>query len=284
MLMAVRVILLRETSVANVQRSFNQRVFNAVDRGAAHVVVWRLEGGHVGIGILRAIRFTGPVAEAPPKVSRGPGPRRRPERTFASRRLVETPLTELADDTASGPTFDAAWRPYAWRHSCPDHGSMRPHEPGSSGTDAPGHSRARHRPRPLNTTSTFLDSVAGQGGGAVRAWNALRVSTIVEPAGLAFDDTEHRHASPLRLADNNTGAAEVIYKLANLPAVACVQSHPTPSATATSHSTFLRTYPPNRHTYSKISSRNRESMPGRQPIIEARTMTTLIILVSRTPE
>ncbi|KAG8418924.1 hypothetical protein J3459_011904 [Metarhizium acridum] len=74
---------------------------------------------------------------------------------------------------------------------------------------------------PLNTTSTFLDSVAGQGGGAIRAWNAPRVSTIVEPAGLAFNDTEHRHASPLRLADNNTGAAEVVYKLANLPAVAC---------------------------------------------------------------
>ncbi|PMB65349.1 Thermophilic serine proteinase [Beauveria bassiana] len=55
-------------------------------------------------------------------------------------------------------------------------------------------------------------SVAQQGGGLVRAWDAAHATTLVEPAGLAFNDTLHREQS-LRLRITNTAKSNVTYHL-----------------------------------------------------------------------
>ncbi|KAM3521192.1 hypothetical protein MY4038_009143 [Beauveria bassiana] len=55
-------------------------------------------------------------------------------------------------------------------------------------------------------------SVAQQGGGLVRAWDAAHATTLVEPAGLAFNDTLHR-AQSLRLRITNTAKSNVTYHL-----------------------------------------------------------------------
>lgn len=65
----------------------------------------------------------------------------------------------------------------------------------------------------------YLDSVSGQGAGVIQARDALHTTTIIEPSGLAFNDSDHRPAAPLRLVINNTGTAEASYELSNVPAV-----------------------------------------------------------------
>lgn len=55
-------------------------------------------------------------------------------------------------------------------------------------------------------------SVAQQGGGLVRAWDAAHATTLVEPSGLAFNDTQHR-AQSLSLSITNTAKTNVTYHL-----------------------------------------------------------------------
>ncbi|KAM3426042.1 hypothetical protein NHJ13734_009704 [Beauveria thailandica] len=55
-------------------------------------------------------------------------------------------------------------------------------------------------------------SVAQQGGGLVRAWDAAHATTLVEPASLAFNDTLHR-AQSLQLRITNTAKSNVTYHL-----------------------------------------------------------------------
>ncbi|OAA76739.1 subtilisin-like serine protease PR1C [Akanthomyces lecanii RCEF 1005] len=60
-------------------------------------------------------------------------------------------------------------------------------------------------------------SVAQQGGGLVRAWDAAHATTLVEPSGLAFNDTQHR-AQSLSLSITNTAKTNVTYHLDTLAA------------------------------------------------------------------
>lgn len=60
-------------------------------------------------------------------------------------------------------------------------------------------------------------SVAQQGGGLVRAWDAAHATTLVEPASLAFNDTLHRTQS-LSLRITNTAKTNVTYHLDTITA------------------------------------------------------------------
>ncbi|OAR00661.1 hypothetical protein LLEC1_04829 [Akanthomyces lecanii] len=55
-------------------------------------------------------------------------------------------------------------------------------------------------------------SVAQQGGGLVRAWDAAHATTLVQPSSLAFNDTQHR-AQSLSLRIINTAKTNVTYHL-----------------------------------------------------------------------
>ncbi|EFY84257.1 subtilisin-like serine protease PR1C [Metarhizium acridum CQMa 102] len=61
------------------------------------------------------------------------------------------------------------------------------------------------------------DSVAQQGGGLARAWDAAHATTLVEPASLSFNDTQHR-AHSLSLRITNTAKVNVTYRLDTLAA------------------------------------------------------------------
>ncbi|OAA63869.1 subtilisin-like protease [Cordyceps fumosorosea ARSEF 2679] len=67
------------------------------------------------------------------------------------------------------------------------------------------------------SSGSGLASVIQQGGGLVDAWNAAHATTLVEPASLAFNDTEHRVPS-LSLKITNTAEKEVTYNLSSLHA------------------------------------------------------------------
>ncbi|OAA36110.1 subtilisin-like serine protease PR1C [Beauveria brongniartii RCEF 3172] len=62
-----------------------------------------------------------------------------------------------------------------------------------------------------------LIPVMQQGGGLVRAWDAAYATTVLEPASLAFNDTDHRVPS-IKLHITNTAKSEMVYHLSNLPA------------------------------------------------------------------
>ncbi|KAK2591998.1 hypothetical protein QQS21_010301 [Conoideocrella luteorostrata] len=70
---------------------------------------------------------------------------------------------------------------------------------------------------PQTTENGYFVSVAQQGGGLVKAWEAAHATTLVEPAALAFNDTDNR-VSPISLRITNTAKAEVTYRLSNLAA------------------------------------------------------------------
>ncbi|KAM3521658.1 hypothetical protein NHJ13051_006128 [Beauveria bassiana] len=60
-------------------------------------------------------------------------------------------------------------------------------------------------------------SVAQQGGGLVRAWDAAHATTLVEPASLAFNDTLHR-AQSLSLRITNNAKTKMTYHLDTIAA------------------------------------------------------------------
>ncbi|KAM0745432.1 hypothetical protein ACQRIT_000816 [Beauveria bassiana] len=60
-------------------------------------------------------------------------------------------------------------------------------------------------------------SVAQQGGGLVRAWDAAHATTLVEPASLAFNDTLHR-AQSLSLRITNNAKTKITYHLDTIAA------------------------------------------------------------------
>lgn len=62
-----------------------------------------------------------------------------------------------------------------------------------------------------------LRSVVQQGGGVVKAWDAAHATTLIEPATLPFNDTDHRVKS-FNLIIKNTAKKEVTYQLSNLAA------------------------------------------------------------------
>ncbi|KAM3503384.1 hypothetical protein MY11210_008736 [Beauveria gryllotalpidicola] len=64
----------------------------------------------------------------------------------------------------------------------------------------------------------YLAPVAQQGGGLARAYDAAYATTLVQPAGLNFNDTEHMAAS-LNFTIKNIGNDAVTYHLSHVPAV-----------------------------------------------------------------
>ncbi|EFY96007.1 peptidase S8 and DUF1034 (Fn-like) domain protein [Metarhizium robertsii] len=60
-------------------------------------------------------------------------------------------------------------------------------------------------------------SVAQQGGGLARAWDAAHATTLIEPGSLSFNDTLHR-ADSLSLRITNTARVKVTYHLDTLAA------------------------------------------------------------------
>lgn len=62
-----------------------------------------------------------------------------------------------------------------------------------------------------------LITVAQQGGGLIKAWEAAHATTLVEPGALTFNDTDNRPDS-IALRITNTAKAEVTYQLYNLAA------------------------------------------------------------------
>ncbi|PFH59275.1 hypothetical protein XA68_12591 [Ophiocordyceps unilateralis] len=70
---------------------------------------------------------------------------------------------------------------------------------------------------PQKAASGSFISVAGQGGGLVQAWDAATAETVVYPASLAFNDSEHRVPS-FHLRIYNLGTSKVEYRLSNVPA------------------------------------------------------------------
>lgn len=61
-------------------------------------------------------------------------------------------------------------------------------------------------------------SVAQQGGGLAQAWQAAHSRTLVEPAGLVFNDTAHR-VSSISLRIHNKANTTVEYQLSDISAV-----------------------------------------------------------------
>ncbi|EFY87880.1 subtilisin-like protease [Metarhizium acridum CQMa 102] len=67
---------------------------------------------------------------------------------------------------------------------------------------------------------SYLAPVAQQGGGLARAYDAAYATTLVQPASLSFNDTEHMHtAAPFSFTIKNMGAGVVTYRLSHVPAV-----------------------------------------------------------------
>ncbi|KHN97426.1 subtilisin-like serine protease PR1C [Metarhizium album ARSEF 1941] len=64
----------------------------------------------------------------------------------------------------------------------------------------------------------YLAPVAQQGGGLARAYDSAFSTTLLEPAGLNFNDTEHMPAS-LNLTLRNVGDVDVTYRLSHVPAI-----------------------------------------------------------------
>lgn len=62
-----------------------------------------------------------------------------------------------------------------------------------------------------------LITVAQQGGGLLRAWEAAHATTLVEPSTLPFNDTDHRPDS-IGLRITNTAKTEVTHRLSHLAA------------------------------------------------------------------
>ncbi|TQV90014.1 subtilisin [Cordyceps javanica] len=69
---------------------------------------------------------------------------------------------------------------------------------------------------PQNNENALV-TVAQQGGGLVRAWDAAHATTIIEPSGLAFNDTENRVPS-IDMRITNAGKVAIDYVLSSTAA------------------------------------------------------------------
>ncbi|UNI19341.1 hypothetical protein JDV02_005530 [Purpureocillium takamizusanense] len=76
-------------------------------------------------------------------------------------------------------------------------------------------------PQFINDGSMFypiLAPTAQQGGGLIQAWDAAHATMVIEPSGLAYNDTDHFNKE-LTFKIQNIGKKEVTYKLSNVPAI-----------------------------------------------------------------
>ncbi|KJZ76416.1 hypothetical protein HIM_04145 [Hirsutella minnesotensis 3608] len=80
---------------------------------------------------------------------------------------------------------------------------------------------ANAKPQRFNDEKKFYDylaPVAQQGGGLIRAYDAAYATTLLEPSGLSFNDTDH-FVRELNFTIRNTGRKKITYKLSNVPAM-----------------------------------------------------------------
>ncbi|PHH64761.1 hypothetical protein CDD81_4023 [Ophiocordyceps australis] len=102
---------------------------------------------------------------------------------------------------------------------------------------------ATAQPTDYHTGTDFLDLAAPpaqQGGGIVQGWDALHATTLLEPASLSFNDSEHRPEA-LTLTIFNTGEEEVRYTLSNKAAVTVYAMEPRTGRFNNQHPTFAYT-------------------------------------------
>jgi len=64
----------------------------------------------------------------------------------------------------------------------------------------------------------FLAPTAQQGGGLIQAWDAAHATMVIEPSGLAFNDTDN-FKKELKFKIQNIGKKEITYKLSHVPAI-----------------------------------------------------------------
>lgn len=80
---------------------------------------------------------------------------------------------------------------------------------------------ANSNPQLFHTGSKFIENlapIAQQGAGMIQAYDAAYATTLLEPAGLSFNDTAHfTKSSTIKLS--NTGKEEVTYELSHNPAM-----------------------------------------------------------------
>ncbi|KAG8411102.1 hypothetical protein J3458_016212 [Metarhizium acridum] len=219
---------------------YYDRVQNAVARGAAHILAWQdhpviadirpkdekgvraigIAGADVGRAMARAL------ASGQPVTARRVG-----------RVRIETGY--IAGLSANGPTWELDIKPTI---GAPGQGVPVTRRGGGYGSDSGtsfagplvagvfalmAEARGTFNPALLNslimsTAEPQSDdgrpiTVAQQGGGLLRAWEAAHATTLVEPGALTFNDTDNRVDS-IALRINNTAKTEVTYQLANLAA------------------------------------------------------------------
>lgn len=233
------IALIRQTPENN-GCHFYDRVRNAVARGAANILAWQDAPNYIMIrrqdahGV-RAIRITQTDdgrAMARALASGQPLTARR-----AGRVRIDTGV--VAPMSAYGPTWDMDIKPTI---GAPGHRVPVTRKGGGYGSDSGtsfagplvagvfalvAEARGTFDPALLNSliTSTGapqsshgrLFTVAQQGGGLLRAWEAAYATTLVEPSTLPFNDTDHRPDS-IGLRITNTAKTEVTYRPSHLAA------------------------------------------------------------------
>lgn len=245
--LAGRVALIRSSPQTS-NCAFRQRARNAAARGAAHILSWRDEPVTVDARGVKGIVATGIThAEVGMAMARALRAGRRVTVRRTGRLRIET--GPVGGMSAFGPTWDLDIKPNvgAPGQSVPvtDKGGRYYADSGTSfagplvggivaliaearGTFDPalitGLLMATAVPQVGNDKrrnpglGDYLYSVAQQGGGLVKAWDAAHATTLVEPAGLAFNDTDHRVPS-VGLRITNTAKSEVAYELSSIPAI-----------------------------------------------------------------
>ncbi|KID82567.1 subtilisin-like serine protease PR1C [Metarhizium guizhouense ARSEF 977] len=233
------IALIRQTPETN-GCHFYDRVRNAVARGAAHILAWQDAPNNImirdsdahGVKAIGITQTNDGRAMARALASGQPLTARR-----AGRVRINTGV--IAPMSAYGPTWDMDIKPTI---GAPGHKVPVTRKGGgyssNSGTSFAGplvagvfalvaEARGTFDPALLNSliTSTGapqsshgrLITVAQQGGGLLRAWEAAHATTLVEPSTLPFNDTDHRPDS-IGLRITNTAKTEVTYRLSHLAA------------------------------------------------------------------
>ncbi|PHH72411.1 hypothetical protein CDD82_5992 [Ophiocordyceps australis] len=104
---------------------------------------------------------------------------------------------------------------------------------------------ATAQPTDYYTGTEFLDRAAPpaqQGAGIVQGWDAFEATTLLEPARLSFNDSEHMPVS-LTLTLTNLGDDEVEYSFSNKAAVTVYAMEPRTGRFSNQHPTFSYTSP-----------------------------------------
>ncbi|KAM3519452.1 hypothetical protein MY4038_009780 [Beauveria bassiana] len=235
------IALIRQTPETN-NCHFYERVQNALARGAEHVLAWQKDPAFVMIQDeeqsgrpVKAVGITG--ADTGRAIARALASGKLVTARKAGLVRIETGLIDQI--SAYGPTWELDIKPTIGAPgddiSVTDHGGRYSLASGTSyaaplvagvfalmsqirGTFDPAllNSLIMSTAEPQNKNGRPI-TVAQQGGGLLRAWEAAHATTLVEPGALKFNDTDNRPGS-IGLGITNTAKTEVTYQLFNLAA------------------------------------------------------------------